>query len=65
MRLANNAWYTFSVTTMVQTPSRGSSDNGNFKHLIPDFPIFTSSHFIISLGPNAQGDDAASCEAYA
>ena len=56
---------TFSVTNMLQTPNRGSSDNGNSKHLIPDFPISTSSHFMISLEPKAQRDDAASYEVHA
>ena len=51
---------------MLQTPNRGSSDNGNSRHLIPDFPICTSSHFMTSLEPNAQNDDdLASYEVYA
>ena len=51
---------TFSVTNMFQIPNRGSSDNGNSRHLIPDFPICTSSHFMISVDLNAQGDDPVS-----
>ena len=51
---------TFSVTNIFQTPNRGSSDNGNSRHLIPDSPICTSSHFMISLDQNVQGDDPAS-----
>ena len=51
---------TFSVTNMFQIPNLGSSDNGNSRHLIPDSPIFTSFHFMISVDLNAQGDDPVS-----
>ena len=51
---------TFSVTNIFQTPNRGSSDNGNSRHLIPDSPICTSSHFMIFVDLNAQGDDPVS-----
>lgn len=56
--------YTFSITNMFQNPNCGSSDNGNSRHLIPDFSIFTSFHLITYLDVDGEyvGDDDESYE---